>query len=103
MRSAAQADLAKYERALNRFYQIPASQRNTRDREKILKVLGVENPQEFLSMHIRITSYNVCYTKLLRRAGSVIIWCFLGAQRKRPGPGPNRQDGRESQPISANS
>ena len=52
MRSAAQADLAKYERALNRFYQIPASQRNTKDREKILKVLGVENPQEFLSMHI---------------------------------------------------
>ena len=52
MRSAAQADLAKYERALNRYYQIPASRRNTKDREKILKVLGVENPQEFLAMHI---------------------------------------------------
>lgn len=52
MRSAVQADLAKYERALNRFYQIPASQRKTKDREKILKVLGVENPQEFLAMHI---------------------------------------------------
>jgi hypothetical protein len=52
MRSAAQADLAKYERALNRFFQIPASQRKTRDREKILKILGLENPQEFLSMHI---------------------------------------------------
>lgn len=52
MRSAAQADLAKYERALNRFFQIPASQRKTRDREKILRILGLENPQEFLSMHI---------------------------------------------------
>ncbi len=52
MRSAAQADLAKYERALNRFFRIPASQRKTRDREKILKILGVENPLEFLSMHI---------------------------------------------------
>ncbi len=52
MRSAVQADLAKYERALNRFFQIPASQRKTKDREKILKTLGVENTQEFLSMHI---------------------------------------------------
>ncbi len=52
MRSAVQADLAKYERALNRYYQIPASQRKTKDREKNLKILGVENPQEFLAMHI---------------------------------------------------
>ena len=52
MRSAVQADLAKYERALNRFFQISASQRKTKDREKILKILGVENTQEFLSMHI---------------------------------------------------
>ncbi len=52
MRSAFQADLAKYERALHRFFQIPASQRKTRDREKILRLLGVENTQEFLSMHI---------------------------------------------------
>lgn len=59
MRSAAQADLAKYERALNRFFQIPASQRKTRDREKILKVLGLENPQEFLSMHIPLWEVRV--------------------------------------------
>jgi hypothetical protein len=47
-----QADIAKYERALRRYYQIPAAGRKTKDREKILKVLGVENPQEFLGMHI---------------------------------------------------
>ena len=52
MRSAVQADLAKYERALHRYYQIPASQRKTKDREKILRILGVDNPQEFLAMHI---------------------------------------------------
>ncbi len=52
MRSAVQADLAKYERALNRYYQTPASQRKTKDREKVLKILGLDNPQEFLSMHI---------------------------------------------------
>jgi hypothetical protein len=52
MRSAVRADLAKYERALNRYYQTPASQRKTKDREKILKILGLDNPQEFLSMHI---------------------------------------------------
>jgi hypothetical protein len=52
MRSAVQADIAKYERALNRYYQTSASQRKTKDREKILKILGVDNPQEFLSMHI---------------------------------------------------
>lgn len=47
-----QADYAKYERALRRFYQIPAAARKTKDREKMLKILGVENPQEFLGMHI---------------------------------------------------
>jgi hypothetical protein len=52
MRSAAQADLAKYERALNRYFQIPASARKTKDRERILKVLGVENTHEFVTMHI---------------------------------------------------
>src|SRR3990170_2069416 len=52
MRSAAHADLAKYERALNRYFQIPASERKTKDREKILKDLGVENTQEFVTMHI---------------------------------------------------
>jgi hypothetical protein len=52
MRSAVQSDIAKYERALNRYYQTSASQRKTKDREKILKILGVDNPQEFLSMHI---------------------------------------------------
>lgn len=50
--SPVQADFAKYERALRRYFQIPAADRKTRDREKILKILGVENPQEFLSMHI---------------------------------------------------
>jgi hypothetical protein len=52
MLSAAQADLAKYERALNRYFQIPASARKTKDREKILKVVGVDNTLEFLTMHI---------------------------------------------------
>ena len=47
-----QADLVKYERAVSRYFRIPASERKTRDREKILKLLGVENPQEFLTMHI---------------------------------------------------
>ncbi len=46
------SDLQKYERALNRYFQTPATERRTGDREKILKVLGVENPQEFLGMHI---------------------------------------------------
>jgi hypothetical protein len=45
-------DLQKYERALNRYFEISAASRTTQDREKILKVLGVENPQEFLGMHI---------------------------------------------------
>jgi hypothetical protein len=52
MRSAAQADLARYERALNRYFQIPASARKTKDREKILNLLGVENAHDFLTMHI---------------------------------------------------
>src|SRR4030067_1045000 len=52
MSSAAQADLAKYERALNRHSPIPAAARKTRDRERILKVLGVENTHEFVTMHI---------------------------------------------------
>lgn len=47
-----QADLVKYERAVSRYFRIPAAERKTRDREKILKLLGVENPQEFLTMHI---------------------------------------------------
>ena len=47
-----QADLVKYERAVSRYFKIPASERKTRDREKILQLLGVENPQEFLTMHI---------------------------------------------------
>jgi len=44
--------LQKYERALNRYFRIPAAKRKTADREKILKTLGVGNPQEFLGMHI---------------------------------------------------
>ncbi|MBI5419514.1 MAG: hypothetical protein HZA60_05445 [Deltaproteobacteria bacterium] len=45
-------DYAKYERALHRYFQIPAAERKSKDREKILKILGIENPQEFLGMHI---------------------------------------------------
>lgn len=52
MRSSAQAELAKYERALHRYFRIPEGDRKTRDRERILAALGVDNPQEFLSMHI---------------------------------------------------
>lgn len=45
-------ELARYERALNRFFGIPASDRKEKDREKLLAILGVPNPNEFLSMHI---------------------------------------------------
>jgi hypothetical protein len=45
-------DQQKYERALHRYFQIPPSERKTAARERILKVLGLENPQEFLGMHI---------------------------------------------------
>lgn len=47
-----QSDLARYERALQRYFRIPADERKTRDREKILRLLGIENTQEFLGMHI---------------------------------------------------
>lgn len=50
--SSSHTALQKYERALNRYFQTPAAERKTADREKILKILGVENPQEFLGMHI---------------------------------------------------
>jgi len=50
--SSSHSALQKYERALNRYFQTPASERKTGDREKILKILGVDNPQEFLGMHI---------------------------------------------------
>lgn len=42
----------KYERALNRFFSIPASERKPRDRERLLTILGVPNPREFFGMHI---------------------------------------------------
>ncbi len=45
-------DLVRYERALNRFFGIPASERKPKDREKLLTTLGVPNPGEFLGMHI---------------------------------------------------
>jgi hypothetical protein len=44
--------LQKYERALSRYFQTPAFERKTGDREKILRILGIGNPQEFLGMHI---------------------------------------------------
>jgi len=50
--SSSHSALQKYERALNRYFQTSAAERMTGDREKILKILGVENPQEFLGMHI---------------------------------------------------
>ncbi|MBM2829193.1 MAG: hypothetical protein HW408_1725, partial [Actinobacteria bacterium] len=50
--SPVQTDFAGYERALRRYFRISAAARKTKDREKILKVLGVDNPQEFLGMHI---------------------------------------------------
>jgi len=50
--SPVQVDLAGYERALRRYFGISAAERKTKDREKILKTLGIENPQEFLGMHI---------------------------------------------------
>jgi len=50
--ASSQPDLQKYERALARYFQTPANERQTREREKILKVLGIENPQEFIGMHI---------------------------------------------------
>jgi len=46
------ADQAKYERALARYFQVPASERRAKDRERLLELLGVANPQEFLGMHI---------------------------------------------------
>ncbi len=52
MGSAVQADQAKYERALARYLRIPADDRRSGHREKILRILGVENPREFLAMHI---------------------------------------------------
>jgi hypothetical protein len=50
--SPVQSDQTRYERALNRYFQIPAEERKSKDREKILSLLGIGNPQEFLAMHI---------------------------------------------------
>ncbi|HEX9204698.1 MAG TPA: hypothetical protein VF853_02100 [Candidatus Deferrimicrobiaceae bacterium] len=50
--ASSQPELQKYERALARYFQIPANERKSKDREKILTTLGVENSQEFLGMHI---------------------------------------------------
>ncbi len=57
--SSTQTDLVKYERALNRYFQIPPSDRKPKDREKILTVLGIESPQEFLAMHIPLWEVKV--------------------------------------------
>ncbi len=46
------SDQARYERALRRYFLIPAEERKSRDREKALAALGIDNPPEFLSMHI---------------------------------------------------
>ncbi len=50
--SSSHSALRTYERALNRYFEIPAAERKSGDREKILKALGIPNPQEFLGMHI---------------------------------------------------
>jgi hypothetical protein len=50
--SPAQRDLARYERAISRYFQVPPAERTTKEREKILRLLGIENTQEFLAMHI---------------------------------------------------
>ncbi len=57
--SSSRTDLLKYERALNRYFQIPPSERTIRDREKILKAVGIGNPQEFLGMHIPLWEVKV--------------------------------------------
>lgn len=57
--NSSRTDLVKYERALARYFRIPASERKTREREKILTVLGVGNPQEFLGMHIPLWEVKV--------------------------------------------
>ncbi len=46
------SDQVRYERALSRYFKIPAEDRKSRDREKVLGALGIDNPPEFLSMHI---------------------------------------------------
>jgi hypothetical protein len=45
-------DVKRYERLLNRYFRIPASERKPVERERILEVLGIGNPREFLGMHI---------------------------------------------------
>ncbi|MGE5190017.1 MAG: hypothetical protein ACM3NF_08180 [Gemmatimonadota bacterium] len=57
--SSSRTDLVKYERALGRYFRIPPSERKSKDREKILNVLGVGNPQEFLGMHIPLWEVKV--------------------------------------------
>lgn len=48
----APSDQARYERALRRYFRIPAEERKCRDREKLLAALGIDNPPDFLAMHI---------------------------------------------------
>jgi hypothetical protein len=50
--SPSASDQARYERALRRYFRIPAEERGSRDREKVLAALGIANPSEFLAMHI---------------------------------------------------
>jgi hypothetical protein len=50
--SASPSDQLRYERALRRYFRIPAEERKSRDREKVLAALGIDNPPEFLAMHI---------------------------------------------------
>jgi len=50
--ASSHTDQQKYERALNRYFQVPPSERRPREREKILNILGLPNPPEFLGMHI---------------------------------------------------
>jgi hypothetical protein len=50
--SASPSDQLRYERALRRYFRIPAEERRSRDRERVLAALGIDNPPDFLAMHI---------------------------------------------------
>jgi hypothetical protein len=45
-------DPTKYELLLGRYFRVPASERTTAERERILRFLGIVNPRQFLGMHI---------------------------------------------------
>ena len=48
---------------------------------EMLSAMSIEQTAEILSTHLpqvgRITSYNVCYTKLLRKINGIIVRCWI--------------------------